>query len=85
MSGTRNLVDVPTADTDLIPVFVGVPASAVPQYWHRAAGLVEMFIAHTESRHRVKLAREHAACAKHGANMEHIAKNANFLNISLYR
>ena len=57
------MVDVPTADTDLISEFVGVPALAVPQYWHLAAGLVEMFIAHTESRHRVKLAREQVVAA----------------------
>ena len=53
--------DVPT-DTLRI-VLVGVPASAVPQYWQRAAGLDDTLIAHTESKHRVKSATLHAACA----------------------
>ena len=42
-----------------------MPAVEVPHYWHRAAGLDDMLIAHAESRQRVKFAREHfeAACA----------------------
>lgn len=39
----------------------GVPASAVPQYWHRADGFADKFIAHAESKHRVKFMREHVA------------------------
>lgn len=39
----------------------GVPALDVPQYWHRAAGFDDTFIAHAESRHRVKFATEHDA------------------------
>lgn len=38
----------------------GAPAVAVPQYWHRADGFEDMFIAHAESRQRVRFAREHA-------------------------
>jgi len=51
-----------------MPVLVGAaPADAVPQYWHRAAGFDDMFIAHAESKHRVKFAREHAAGAAFSA------------------
>jgi len=53
--------DVPT-DTLRRPLsWVGSPALAVPQYWHRAAGFMLTLIAHAESRHRVKFAREHVA------------------------
>lgn len=53
------LAEEPT-DTLRIPLSVGAaPALAVPQYWHRAAGFDDMFIAHAESKQRVKLAREH--------------------------
>jgi hypothetical protein len=64
-------------------VFAGVPAFAVPQYWQRAAGLVDILTAHAESKHRVRFAREHAAWAKPGATATHIAKNASFDDISL--
>ena len=47
-------------DTERI-VTVGSPASAVPQYWHLAAGFADMFIAHAESKHLVKFIREHGA------------------------
>ena len=68
MSVNEYLADVPT-DTLRIPVSVGgVPADDVPQYWQRAAGLVDMFIAHAESKHLFKYATEHffagAAIAK---------------------
>ena len=51
------------ADTVRIAFLGGVPAFDVPQYWHRAAGFDDTFIAHTESRQRVKLAREHDTVA----------------------
>lgn len=58
--------DVPT-DMLFIPFLLdgGMPAADVPQYWHRAARLEEMFIAHAESRQRVRFAWEHldTACA----------------------
>ena len=41
----------------------GRPADDVPQYWHRADGFEDIFIAHAESRHRVRFAREHLAAA----------------------
>ncbi len=62
LSGILYLADAP-ADTARIALFGGVPALDVPQYWHRAAGFDDMFIAHAESRQRVKLAREHDAVA----------------------
>jgi hypothetical protein len=53
------LADVPT-ETLRMPLSAGaVPALAVPQYWQRAAGFVDMLIAHAESKQRVKFAREH--------------------------
>lgn len=66
-----------------MPEFAGVPAFDVPQYWQRAAGFVDMFIAQTESRQCVKFAREHAAYDKPGTKAKQSAKNASFLNISL--
>lgn len=52
--------DVPM-DTERIAFLDdGVPADAVPQYWQRADGFDDMFIAHTESKHRVRFAREQA-------------------------
>ena len=47
-------------DMDFI-LLAGVPASAVPQYWHLAAGFEDMLIAHAESRHFVRFIREHGA------------------------
>ena len=47
--------------TDFIADAAGVPASAVPQYWHRAAGLEDRFIAHAESKHFVRFIREQGA------------------------
>ena len=56
------LADAP-ADTDFIAFFGGVPAVDVPQYWQRADGLDDTPMAHTESKQRVKFAREHVAAA----------------------
>ena len=51
--------DVPA---DMLRMFdAGVPAWAVPQYWQRAAGFDDKFIAHAESKQRVKFMREHVA------------------------
>ena len=55
--------DVPT-DTARMPPDFGSPALAVPQYWHRAAGLDDMLIAHAESKQRVKFAREQDVAAQ---------------------
>ncbi len=52
-------VDCPTVTLDRPFCDGGVPADDVPQYWHRAAGFMPMFIAHAESRHRVRFALEH--------------------------
>lgn len=49
------------ADTLRMPPAGGVPADSVPQYWQRAAGFELTLIAHAESRHRVKFAREQDA------------------------
>jgi hypothetical protein len=46
----------------------GIPAADEPQYWHRAAGFAPMFIAHAESKHRVKFETEHAPNANVGVN-----------------
>lgn len=63
----------------------GVPAFDVPQYWHRAAGLDDMFIAHTESRHRVRLIWEQVADhARPGHTIKHKIKIRIFLFISLF-
>ena len=70
------------AETERIPLGA-VPALAVPQYWQRAAGLLDILIAHAESRQRVKLACEHAEYAKFGVKTKHTAKNASLLYISL--
>ena len=51
------------ADTDFIAFLGGVPAPVVPQYWHRADGFDDSPIAHTESRQRVKFAREQTVAA----------------------
>ena len=57
----------------------GSPALAVPQYWHRAAGFDDTFIAQTESKHRVKFICEHVAAA---ATAGH-ANTANAKNMML--
>jgi len=46
-----------------MPPDVGSPALDVPQYWHRAAGFDDMLMAHAESKHRVRFAREHDVAA----------------------
>jgi len=63
-----------------------VPALAVPQYWHLAAGFDEMFIAQAESRHRVRFALEQvvAALPIAGNNAVTNAKNNIFVFISLF-
>ena len=70
------LADVPT-DTDRMPVLGGVPAPDVPQYWHRADGFDDTFIAHTESRQRVKFAREHVGAASAPLNINRIGNKNN--------
>jgi len=56
----------------------------VPQYWHRAAGFDDMLIAHTESKQRVRFAREHVAPNDiPGTDNNMNAKNKMFLFISL--
>ena len=70
-----------------MPDFVGgVPALDVPQYWHRAAGFDETFIAHTESKQRVKFICEHvvAANAAHGIINAPIMKKQILCFISLF-
>ena len=75
------------ADIDFMPFFVdgGVPAVDVPQYWHRAAGLDVILIAHAESRQRVKFACEHfdAACACEHSRTADIKVNICFFIFSL--
>ena len=51
------------ADTAFITFLGGVPADDVPQYWHRADGFDDRPIAQTESKHRVKFAREQVVAA----------------------
>jgi len=65
---------------------VGAPADAVPQYWHRAAGFDDRFIAHAESRQRVRFAREHVvtARAQQGSDTKNAVKYKTFLFISLF-
>lgn len=77
--------DVPT-DTLRMPFDAGIPpANAVPQYWHRAAGFDDTFMAHAESKQRVKFAREHVtASAIPGARPQVSKKSKMCLLISLY-
>jgi len=56
------LADAP-ADTDFITFFGAAPAADVPQYWHRADGFDDRPIAQTESKQRVKFAREQVVAA----------------------
>lgn len=53
--------DAPTETLRIAFLDDGLPAVAVPQYWHRAAAFDDWFIAHAESKQRVRLAREHVA------------------------
>jgi len=64
-----------------------VPADDVPQYWHRAAGFEDTFIAHAESRQRVRFALEHAVAPYADVPMvpNITVKNINFLFISLFK
>ena len=52
--------DAPTETLRISFLDDGLPAVAVPQYWHRADGFEDILIAHAESRHRVRFAREQA-------------------------
>ena len=63
MSEILYFADAPTETLRIVFVLGGVPASDVPQYWHRAARFDDMFIAHTESRQRVRFALEHVVAA----------------------
>ena len=54
---------VPTDMLCIALLDFGSPAPVVPQYWQRAAGFDETFIAQTESKQRVKFAREHDVAA----------------------
>ena len=75
------LEDVP-AVKDFIAPAAGSPASAVPQYWHRAAGLDDKFIAHAESKHFVKFIREQGAAQPIWGNTpKPNAKSASFFII----
>lgn len=80
------LADVPT-ETLRMPLSAGAaPALAVPQYWHRAAGFDDMFIAHAESKQRVKFAREHVVAPNDVPGISRIAatKYKVCVFISLY-
>lgn len=75
------LLDAP-AVTDFMTDAAGTPASAVPQYWHRAAGFADKLIAHAESKHFVKFMREHGAAQPiWGSVTRPIIKNASFFII----
>lgn len=78
--------DVPTDTLRMASPAAGAPADAVPQYWHRAAGFDDMFIAHAESRQRVKFAREQVvtAFAVRGTAVIIAVKNMFLIFISLY-
>lgn len=82
----ENFADAPTETLRIASPAVGAPAEAVPQYWHRAAGLDDRFIAQAESRQRVKLALEHVvtASAPNGAAVNTAIKIKAFLFISLF-
>ena len=79
------LADVPTETLRIALPDGGVPAPAEPQYWHRAAGLDDTFIAQTESRHRVRFAREHVvvAIAAFAVNIDTNKNSARVYIISL--
>ncbi len=69
-----------------MPLSAGMPpALAVPQYWHRAAGLLPTLMAQAESKQRVKFAREHVVAASDaiGPSSSVKIKNTVFLFISL--
>lgn len=75
------LEDAP-AVTDFMTDAAGIPASAVPQYWHRAAGFADKLIAHAESKHFVKFMREHGAAQPIWGNVTRpIIKKASFFII----
>ena len=66
-------------------VVFGVPALDVPQYWQRAAGFDDTFIAHTESKHLVRFICEHvAAMTVPGQVIRENIKNRVFFFISLF-
>ncbi len=50
------------------------PAADVPQYWHRAAGFMPIFIAHAESRHRCMFTFEHFDAAENAPKSGAIAQ-----------
>jgi hypothetical protein len=65
-------------------VFGGVPALSEPQYWQRAAGFDDMFIAHTESKQRVKLAREHCCVAANAPEHTEINNNEDKMRCFIF-
>jgi hypothetical protein len=65
-------------------VFGGVPALSEPQYWQRAAGFDEIFIAHTESKQRVKLAREHCCVAANAPEHTEINNNEDKMRCFIF-
>ena len=77
--------DAPKDKLRMPDFFGGVPALDVPQYWHRAAGFDDTFIAHAESRQRVKFATEQdAAFATTGHIIMPSVKNSVLCFISLF-
>lgn len=86
MAVNEYFADAPTDTARIASPAAGVPADAVPQYWHRADGLDDILIAHAESRQRVKFAREHVVAAFDVSGMAAITdiKNNAFLFISLF-
>lgn len=60
-------------ETLRMPLDDGEPALGVPQYWHRADGFDDMFIAHAESKHLVRFAREHEDAAQEPPGISVIA------------